>query len=400
MRRNTFIVPLAMLLFLALSAAAAVAQEVTPEVAYNRLFTEPIQAEWFSSDILAQISVDDWEEIVAQFAALLGRFERVEQTGPINYNLIFEQGRMESQLALGPDGKIIGIWFNAPELTVGSLDGAVEEFDELPGKVSLLVIKDQAVLAARNEHEPLAVGSAFKLAILAALKDLVAAGVLAWDNVVTLEAGDKSLPTGMLQDWPEGTALTLETLAALMISISDNTATDALLRVVGRELVEQYAPRNVPFLSTREVFALNNPDNAELLAAFRAGDVAEKRALLTQLAEAQLPHPGVFTEPPKAMDVEWHFSTFELANLIFYVHDLPLMSINPGLASPDDWQYVAFKGGAMPGVLNFTTLLVGETGATYIVSATWNNPEGPVEEVKFASLYKGLLQAIRELEAQ
>ena len=37
------------------------------------------------------------------------------------------------------------------------------------------------------------------------------------------------------------------------------------------------------------------------------------------------------------------------------------MSINPGLASPDDWQYVAFKGGAMPGVLNFTTLLVGET---------------------------------------
>src|SRR5690606_39753601 len=50
-----------------------------------------------------------------------------------------------------------------------------------------------------------------------------------------LEAGDVSLPTGILQEWPVGTPMTIQSLATLMISISDNTATDVLLRVAGRD---------------------------------------------------------------------------------------------------------------------------------------------------------------------
>ena len=41
-----------------------------------------------------------------------------------------------------------------------------------------------------------------------------------------------------MQDWPPGAAVTVETLATLMISVSDNTATDTLIRLVGRERVE------------------------------------------------------------------------------------------------------------------------------------------------------------------
>lgn len=400
MRKNATWIPFMLLLCLALGAAPMAAQDVTPEVAYERLFTQPIQAEWFSADVLAQIPTEGWEELVAQMTGLLGQFERAEAGDPPNYTLYFKKGRIPSQIALGPDGKIIGIWFGVPEATVTGIEDAIEGFNKLPGEVSLLVVSDQGVLASINADKPMAVGSAFKLAILAAVKDMVAAGQLAWDDVVTLEAGDKSLPTGMLQEWPDGSALTIESLAALMISISDNTATDVLLRVVGREVVEMYAPHNRPLLSTREVFALNNPDNAELLAAYRAGDLAEKRALLKEIAEAPLPSPDVFTNGPNAMDIEWHFSTAELVNLIAYVHELPLMSINPGVASPDDWQYVAYKGGSMPGALNLTTLVVSDAGTTYIVSATWNNPEAALEEMQFVSLYGGLIKALHELEAQ
>ena len=43
----------------------------------------------------------------------------------------------------------------------------------------------------------------------------------------------------MAQDWPKGAPVTLHTLATLMISISDNTATDQLIAIVGRDAIAE-----------------------------------------------------------------------------------------------------------------------------------------------------------------
>lgn len=67
------------------------------------------------------------------------------------------------------------------------------------------------------------------------------------------------------------------------------------------------------------------------------------------------------------------------------------MSINPGVANPQDWQKVAFKGGSEPGVLNLTTWLQAKNGKKYCVVATWNNSNAPVEESKFMGLYGGVI---------
>ena len=45
-----------------------------------------------------------------------------------------------------------------------------------------------------------------------------------------------SLPSGITQSWPAGSPVTLQTLATLMISISDNTATDTLVTLERRKL--------------------------------------------------------------------------------------------------------------------------------------------------------------------
>ncbi len=60
--------------------------------------------------------------------------------------------------------------------------------------------------------------------MLDALRSSIDSGDHAWDEVVTLAAGRKSLGSGILQTWPDGSPLTLHTLATLMISRSDNTA--------------------------------------------------------------------------------------------------------------------------------------------------------------------------------
>ncbi len=69
------------------------------------------------------------------------------------------------------------------------------------------------------------------------------------------------------------------------------------------------------------------------------------------------------------------------------VADLPLMSINPGVANPKNWQKVAYKGGSEPGVINMTTWLQAKNGKNYCVVATWNNSKAPIEESKFMALY-------------
>jgi len=71
--------------------------------------------------------------------------------------------------------------------------------------VSLLITADGKETDSIAPDDKMAVGSAFKLAILAALDDQIAAGKHRWDEVVTLQHDWKSLPSGELQNWPDGT---------------------------------------------------------------------------------------------------------------------------------------------------------------------------------------------------
>lgn len=400
--RKTSHRPLAVLLALGAvlfaGVGAALAQSVTPEDMFERLFTsDSAAAEWFTEEFVAQLPPAAVDAIIGQYRAVLGAYTGAQGVAP-NFRLSFEHGFVNAQLVLTAAGQIAGIWFGPPELKVSGLDEALAGFYELPGSVSLIVVSDTGVLAAIDPDTPLAVGSAFKLAIAAALKDEVAAGARSWDDVVVLEAGDVSLPTGILQEWPVGTPMTIQSLATLMISISDNTATDVLLRVVGRDTVERYAPRNAPFLSTREAFLLKAAGNEDALEAWRARDEAGRRALLDELARRPLPGFEAFGSEPTALDVEWYFTVGELVNLMAYVHELPFMSINPGVANPSQWRHVAYKGGSEPGVLNYTTMVVSESGTPYFLSATWNNPEQALDEALFYTLYSGLLSALAQME--
>src|SRR5690606_13879886 len=65
-----------------------------------------------------------------------------------------------------------------------------------------------------------------------------------------------------------------------------------------------------------------------------------------------------FPETPYMNDkIEWFFTTEELARVIESMAYEPLLSINDALATQNDWEYVGFKGGSEPGVLNMTYFL-------------------------------------------
>jgi len=373
---------------------------ITPEQALARVMKQtPAQAEWFSPNFLAQISTAQIDAIVKQYAGALGAFQRADATAD-GFTLVMEKGTAPAKIHLDSEGRIDGIWFGQPQPTKPvSLEDSMKELSALPGKVSAVVMEEGKMVASVHPEDALAVGSAFKLAVLAAAQEQTAAGKLKLDQIFRLKKEWKSLPSGVLQGWPDGTPLTLATLENEMISISDNTGADAMLSIVGRDQAEKFAPRNKPFLSTREAFVLKAKKNAALLERYRKADEAGRRAMLGEIDAQPLPDAGQFGEGVTAQDIEWFFTPEELCGLVAKAADADAFRINPGLADPAQWQHVAFKGGSEGGVLNLTTALTGKNGKHYCVAATWNNTAA-LDQGKFFATYGSILSTLAKESAQ
>ena len=373
---------------LCFSAAATFAQHPpTPAEALARVLQQtPAQPSWFAPVFLAQIPVAQIDAVVKQYREVLGEFRRAD-TAPDGYTLVMERGTAPARIHLDDQGRIDTLWFGIPQTTQpATLEDIVKELAALPGRVSAVVLEDGKAIAALHPDDPLAVGSSFKLAILAAAQQQAASGKHSLSETFLIKKEWKSLPSGVLQTWPDGTPLTLATLENQMISISDNTAADALLSIVGRDQAEKYARRNTPFLSTREAFALKGKSNAALLDRYRKADVAGRRSMLADIDTLPLPPVTDFLDQPVATDVEWFFTAAELCSLVEKSADAPAFEINPGLADFSQLKRVAFKGGSEPGVLNFTTDLIARNGKHYCVATTWNNASA-LDQNRLSGIY-------------
>jgi beta-lactamase class A len=247
------------------------------------------------------------------------------------------------------------------------------------------------------------VGSAFKLFVLAEL----ARQGRKLDEVTQLRDEHKSLPSGFLQTWPAGAPLTLHTLATLMISVSDNTAADHLIHLLGREALEKnlaasghHHPEGMrPFLTTVEMFRLKMFAGESVRAAYAKANEAERRKILTTLKQP-LGDAGavLFTRPTYIDSIEWFASVGDLCRVMDVLRKAKpvreALAVNVPATVDKGWTFSGYKGGSEPGVINMSFVLEGKRGS-YCVAATWNDPVKPVEEVQFA----GYVQAmIRQLE--
>jgi beta-lactamase class A len=346
---------------------------------------------WFAPSFLAKVPATALDGPLRSIRDSLGALRSVVAAPP-RYRADYERGSMDVDAKLDDVGRFTLLFLHPPMPLPKSAEEALKVFAALPGKVRVATLVDGKPGAALAPDAPLAVGSTFKLAVLAALRRRVAAGAMSWADVVTLDARWRSLPTGVLQEWPVGMHLTLETLAGAMISVSDNTAADALAALVGRAEVERSAPpRARPLLTTRELFVLKAPANAPLLARWRKANLEGRRALLGEIDARPLPS-WWDPEGPTALDVEWYFSTRELCALMAEVEDLPLMTINPGIGRMAPGDRIAYKGGSEPGVVNLTVAV--RRGARHVcVSATWNDAH-EVDTLKLVVATRGLVAAL------
>jgi beta-lactamase class A len=380
------------LFLLGLLVAPAIAQDKEITMLKAVLAEGPLDVTLFSDDFLKAVPMTQLEPIVADIKKTIGPVVAVEPKGGTSFLVETATHEMPSDLALDADGKIVGLFFRPPVAKNASIEEILSDLAAVAPETAYLVTKNGAALYARDAGKGLAVGSAFKLGVLKALRDEIDAGSRKWSDVVELNAADISLPSGMLQNWPVGSPLTLSTLASLMISISDNTATDALMHLVGRDKVEA-ALGVAPAITTRELFTLKT--RRDLLARYQAGDVAARRVVLEEIAKLPVPESSVALAPHD-QGAEWYVPPAKLCELIEAVADLGPMQINPGVANKADWARVAFKGGSEGGVLNLTTAVTAKDGTRYCVAASWNDPKS-VSEAKATGPYASLLSKLAKL---
>jgi len=270
-----------------------------------------------------------------------------------------------------------------------------------------------APLHTLNPDEPLAIASGFKHWVLLELAERVAAGEFSWDDELPITDELRSLPSGTLQVEPTGTSIALSTYAAKMMVLSDNTATDHLIDVLGRESVEarmaatgnSAMDRNVPLLLTRELFYLKLAAGADVREAYIAADDTGQRAMLDEMTVdfSQL-DPNMLGLPVAVDSIEWFASAADLCEVQAALFeragsDTTLQSIMAAASGMQvdgaTWPFVAFKGGDEAGVAARSWLLQRADGRVFSINIILNNPDTNIDP----STLEGIGEAIAGLLA-
>jgi beta-lactamase class A len=374
----------------------------------------------FAPALLSQVPVAQLNAVAAQLRTQHGNPIRVEPITPLGpssaqVDFRYERAIVHAVLAIEPEAphRVIGLRITGTTATPldDSLDKLRADLMALHGHVAATVIPldDPGAPAplSVNANQRLALGSAFKLYVLAELVRQTEAGERHWTDVVTLEQA--SLPSGVLQTWPHGSPVTLHTLAALMISQSDNTAADILIQTLGRDKIEAVqtstgheAPQvNRPFLTTREMFVLKGTAHDGLARQWLGADEAGRRAMLPQLDAVPTGRidAALLAAAPFAIDtIEWFASPAEVASVFDWLRrhteDGPgsparaLLAINPGLpaTASSALAYVGFKGGSEPGVVTLNYLVENRASHWYAVSFEWNDGTQAVDTAALVGL--------------
>lgn len=267
----------------------------------------------------------------------------------------------------------------APASTSPSAPAPATSWDELRDRLTALDA-DVGMLAARiaddGSCEPVAeldpatarpMASIFKLYVLGAVAAAVDAGELSWTDRLTVSGGLRSLPSGELQDEPDGTRVTVRRAATAMVAISDNTAAELLMDRVGRAAVEDAMTAmgharpdlNRPFLTTREFFAVGwGP--LGLRDEWAAAGAAVRSRILAALPGGPLRVTGRdIVDPAWESGVDWFGSALDVCAAQAALHapgaDGELRAVlgrNRGVTiDRGDWPYVSYKGGSAPGVV-------------------------------------------------
>ena len=365
----------------------------------------------FDAAFLAQ---DDAAVLNQSLQAVTGAVVRSVQVSELNtvVAIVSARGAAPTEVWLTVDSRGLISELRISPATTGPTTATWDDVDAALRSVApqvRLLVADVSNGSCRTVHSidpgtAAPIGAAFKLYVLAALGHAVASGTVRWNQPLTVTAQLKSLPAGELQTEPDGTQVSVLNAAAAMTSLSDNTATDMLINLVGRPAVENALTTtgmanpalDRPLLTTREIFVLKLRQWPALAERYISANEPSRRTLLASTVDrAPLPAvaaAGSWIAPRAINSLEYFASASDLCRAYA---SLAALAARPGLApigqvlslnddslalDPAQWKSTWFKGGSEPGVLTMAYLATTRTGHSYVVTVLAEDPSQPILE--------------------
>lgn len=377
---------------------------------------EGAATEFFAPSFLQQIPAAQVRALTQQLTNLHGPVEGLTSVSAASAHtgvvlIAYQRSTLRFNMTIedAPPHRAIGLLVASVEARNDSAAKLVADFKALAGTSGFVILPlspGAAPLLAHNADRRFAIGSGFKLWVLGEVARQVERGDRKWSDVVPL--GPPSLPSGITQDWPSRTPMTLHSLATLMTSISDNTATDTLLLTLGRDRVGALAGLGkAPVLSTIEAFALKMSANTDLRARWAASDARGREALLrsaqTRLTLANIDRAQLGGAPKFIESIEWFATPQEMAETLRFLRDRKdptartILAVNKGIppGDADRFDYMGFKGGSETGVIALNFLMRNKAGEWFAICGSWNNPRAAVDNEKFTALMMRAIALVR-----
>ena len=293
-----------------------------------------------------------------------------------------------------------------------------KQLGALPGKKAFLVTQltedGPSVRYGKNQDHRFAVGSSFKLFILGTLADEVNAGRRRLDDIMTLRPDLIGPPASELASWPLQSPVTVQTLALKMISISDNTATDHLLYLLGRENVERMMGAmghgkpsvNQPLLFVREMVQLRDRRHPELAEQWSRSNLDGRRKLLAEGMSDDIDYEALDFDAAAFDVAEWRASPDDMAHALDWIRrnttdDDPAHPLRGVIAVTTQiefdrelWPYVGFKGGSEERLIAGNWLMRRRDGKWFTFHFVCNSADEPVDQSRVVDVLKKMLEII------
>ena len=354
------------------------------------------------NSVTGQLLAAEGVSLSSSGASLTGLLWQDPARDPVSLLAVaaFGGAKLAVTIAVDRAGRISGLWLSPYQPAPASWAQVDRELAALAPNASLLAARVSPGGHCTPVHQVAAatarpLASMFKLFVLGALAHQIAAGRVSWNQELTVTDALKSPGSGSLQDVRSGTRVSVRQTAAMMIAISDNTAADMLIQLVGRSAVQAqdrqwsgHAALNVPFLTAREgllmkIYPALAKKYLSLAPSRRAAFLASKvDPLPFGQAQAQT-LPG---SPTDIDTIEYFASPDDVCRAFAGLQQLaaqpkpaplgPILSADSagiGL-DPAQWPTVWFKGGSEPGVLTLGYLATNSKGQTFVVAAMLSDP--------------------------
>lgn len=303
---------------------------------------------------------------------------------------------------------------------------AADKFATLSTMPSLLVGRIGAngqctTITARNGTTPRATASIFKTWVLAALGRAIRDGAVASADPLPLVASEIA-QGGVINSEPLGTLFPVRDLAVLMMGISDNTATDLLHQLLGRETIAPIVQATVaapnlllPFLGISEQFHVFRSFPLTEAQSYVNGDQAFKNQFLQERIVPLGPNNGgAYFHTGLLTSGTWRASPVDICQAFAWLRRLPQGSeaiqtidaaFGAGVAQPDvraRWDRVWYKGGSLASgagfhVLTHAWMLENAGEDPYVVVAMSNSDAGNIDQFNLQSVTGRLLELVSQL---